>query len=152
MLPITTNIELDASAKKMKIKTYKGIFMRNEPLPELKLGKYIFNLDDKEKSGTHWVGLIVTTAGNNNLYFDSFGLPPPEEIKEWCKSHGDDLYYSTIPIQDEDSSSCGYFVLRWLKYIQDSKSKQLNTFSDYVHKYFTHDTTKNEKKLAEYFD
>ena len=151
MLPLTTNQDLDALAKKMKIKNYKGVYMRDETLPPLKLGKYVFNLDNEDSTGTHWVGLIVTAHGKNNLYFDSFGMNVPEEIKEWAKSLGDDLYYSTIPVQDDTSSSCGYFVLRFLKYIQDSKSKQLNAYSDFVHKNFTNDTKQNEKKLAEYF-
>ena len=151
MLGLTTNQDLNKHAKRMRLKKYRGVFMRDEELPPLKDGKYIFNLDDESNTGTHWTALIVTTQRKPNIYFDSMGFSPPEEIIKFAKSKGDELYYSTVAVQDDNSSACGYFVLYFLKYIQNTGGNILDSYYDFTHKLLTTDTKRNEKKLTSYF-
>ena len=47
--------------------------MRTDVLP--KNGSYILNLDSAENDGTHWVAVY------NREYFDSYGLAPPEKLR-----------------------------------------------------------------------
>ena len=39
---------------------------------------FVVNLDDSSGKGTHWVA--ISNFNDNLLYFDSFGVVPPEEI------------------------------------------------------------------------
>ena len=42
-------------------------------------GMYIINLDDSTGPGTHW-GAVISDMSDRAIYFDSFGLSPPQEI------------------------------------------------------------------------
>ena len=84
-------------------------------------GMYIINLDDSTGPGTHWVALI-SDISDKAIYFDSFGLPLPQEIldvhDEWC--------YNDSQFQDERSVLCGYCCLYFLK--EMSKGVPFETF------------------------
>ena len=150
-LPMTTDQDLKNIAKKLKIKNYRGFFMRNQSMPPLRQGFYIFNLDDWKNSGTHWTTALVTKKGQDNLYFDSFGFDPPTEIKKFLKSAGDDVLYSTISLQDDKADSCGYWVLNFMHNMQQSKKTPTDAYLDYIHKLYSFDTKDNEKKLKKAF-
>jgi hypothetical protein len=42
-------------------------------------GNYVLNLDDSTSGGTHWIGFVVNTAKKSIYYFDSYGMPCPQE-------------------------------------------------------------------------
>lgn len=44
----------------------------------------VFNLDPHYKGGSHWVSLVINPKGV--YYFDSYGLPPPEQIARFMRS------------------------------------------------------------------
>jgi len=67
----------------------------------------ILNMDDSNGNGTHWTCLFVNK--NRSYYFDSFGLPPPLEIVNYC-SNGDRLY-STFKIQKPHEVICGHYSI-----------------------------------------
>lgn len=67
----------------------------------------IINLDDQYGPGTHWTALV--NQSNINMYFDSFGMPPPSEFERNVD------YYSTIDYQPESSSKCGYYAMKVVK-------------------------------------
>ena len=83
-LPPLTNSDLLKFVKELKIKNFRGVFMR-DTLPnvseEVEVG--IVNLDSSNNSGSHWVR--YSKKGDKNYYFDSFGLDPPEEIMKYLK-------------------------------------------------------------------
>ena len=54
--------------------------------------------------GTHWVCYI------KNKYFDSYGCPPPENIKNYIKSKYKSCIYSEYQIQ-KHSSLCASYCL-----------------------------------------
>ena len=85
-----TNHELIEYIKKLKIKHFRGVFMRDN-LAKKKRTKEcgIVNLADSLSHGTHWVCYF------NNYYFDTYGLSPPLEIVEYL---GDNLEYNIYQI------------------------------------------------------
>ena len=105
----TTNIELMAAAKRLKLKLFKGVFMRNELKKSLKNECGILNLDSSKNEGTHWVCWIKNE--DEKYYFDSFGIQPPTEIIKYLKSP---IMYNTYQIQQYNDSNCGEWCLHVL--------------------------------------
>lgn len=46
----------------------------------------IFNLDPHYKSGSHWVALFINDNKKTIYYFDSYGDPPPKQIKKFINN------------------------------------------------------------------
>ena len=72
---------------------------------------YIVNLESSSMgNGTHWMALKI--ENKDCVYFDSYGMLPPEEIITFCKritkSH---LSYNTKEIQDLNAKTCGFFAI-----------------------------------------
>ena len=103
-----SNRELIEYIKQLKIKHFRGVFMRDD-LPKKKRTKEcgIVNLADSLSDGTHWVCYF------NHYYFDSYGLPPPLEIVEYL---GDNLEYNIYQIQ-KSGQICGHLCLYFLNRI-----------------------------------
>ena len=91
-----------------KIKNFKGVFMRDElnDVPFTENGSFILNTDSSDNDGTHWTCLCINNS--SCIYFDPYGLPPPTEVLEFCKSASDRIY-SSFPIQNLNSVLCGHF-------------------------------------------
>ena len=113
-----SNHELIEYIKQLKIKHFRGVFMRDD-LPKKKRTKEcgIVNLADSLSDGTHWVcyfnNLPSAAAQEQNYYFDSYGLPPPLEIVEYL---GDNLEYNIYQIQ-KSGQICGHLCLYFLNRI-----------------------------------
>ena len=103
-----SNFEIIKKCKELKIKNFKGVFMRDELR-----GKYtrneclILNHDINKNDGTHWTALFIRHGVS--FYFDSFGFDPPLEIKSYCK--GLERYCSTTKIQNYDEVICGHYCI-----------------------------------------
>ena len=114
-----SNIELVETAKKIKIRNFRGVFLRDE-LPkrprENECG--ILNLDDSSGKGTHWVGWIKRR--DEKLYFDGYGLPPPTELLKYLI---DPVYYNSERIQPDNEVFCGHLCLYVLKAIMNDGHK-----------------------------
>jgi hypothetical protein len=125
----------------MKINKIDGeVKMRNEPYTK---NKIVINLDDKENTGTHWVLLFI--KDNKMFYFDSFGIPPPEEVVN--KKNDKRLFYSTNQIQPRNSILCGYFVCACLYWL--NKGRDLY---DFVDKFGMSNEQKNDKIIKDIFN
>jgi len=78
----------------------------------------VLNLDTSDRAGTHWTAWAVTPK--TVLYFDSYGLPPPEEFvayvrSAWCPKTKP-LQFSTMPIQRSgDPPFCGHLCIEFLR-------------------------------------
>ena len=88
-------------------------------------------------------------------YFDSFGFPASQELEDMMNEY----VFSDIDLQNINSTSCGWFCIVWMRYMQEQprsgswslrdehKDKELG-FSSFL-KLFSKDTKKNEKILHE---
>lgn len=100
----------------MKIRNFRGVFMRDE-LKKMKprindCG--IFNLNTSKEPGSHWVCWFK--RGNERIYFDSYGLVPPQELVDYL---GTPILRNTEQLQNFNQTNCGEFCLYVLKRLTD---------------------------------
>lgn len=87
-----------------------------------KLG-FIFNLDKHYEDGSHWVSLFADLTCCQIYFFDSYGLPPKEEIRtlmrriyRFCEmSNGKKVISEHNKIRHQyDNSECGVYSINFL--------------------------------------
>jgi hypothetical protein len=137
-----TNIQIDALLK--NIKNYKGCFSKDEIRTKLADGYYVINLQDSnDGNGSHWCCLFVSKYFD--LYFDSYGFICPENIEQLC----DKIIYSEKMLQSLNSSSCGYYVILFIMYMNkfDINDKMLIVKYNNFINLFNNDVNMNDKIL-----
>ena len=99
----------------------KNVLSRDERVPHNhKLGLFIYNLEPAYMSGSHWVATYVRDNVIN--YFDSFGMPPFQEMVNHAKRKNLTLLHQKQQIQNLYSATCGYFCLNFLNKMHKGKS------------------------------
>ena len=98
---------------------YGGKYSRDN-LPVLKNKFYIVNLDDKHGEGTHWI-LIYNVKDKDCIYFDSFGIDPPEEVLKRMRDTKKRVLMNEFRIQDINSFMCGYFCNYVIKHLKNGR-------------------------------
>lgn len=125
-----SNLQIDRFFKNNKY--YGGCYSKDELTkmrPENKF--YIVNLQDSNKgNGTHWT-MIWNCNMDACYYFDSYGIVPPRESKDFMKRSGKKLWYNTRDIQSLTSQDCGeYCIIVILKLMQGEPfRKVVNDFN-----------------------
>lgn len=112
--PMTSNVQLEKWCSKLRIPlnaiVSKDQLYRMTPIP----GAYIINMDDSTGNGTHWIALWLTHP-KIALYFDSFGIEPPNAVIDFCKRFGcHNIIASDSQIQNVNSGYCGQYCLTFL--------------------------------------
>lgn len=105
---MTTNFELEELAKKLKIRNFKGCFMKDQ-LIDLRpqLHEYlIVNLQNSDQSGSHWAAVIRDEE--EKYYYSSFGDDPPLEVQHYL---GKKIISSTFQTQQAEESCCGQLAM-----------------------------------------
>ena len=95
-------------------------------------------------SGSHWVATYVRDKVIN--YFDSFGMPPFQEMVDHAKGKNLTLLHQNSQIQNLMCSTCGYFCLYFLN--------EMHRGNDYFHLlqvFDASDTAKNELFIQKHF-
>lgn len=94
------------------------LFNKYFSIKNSKSGAFILNLEEEGGRGTHWVLLFL--ENKNLFYYDSLGNPPTpniylfiDKISELLKIKS--LKINKIKYQKENTNSCGYYVLKFLK-------------------------------------
>ena len=100
---------------------------------------YVLNLDSADGVGSHWVCLMKNKG--TTLYYDPFGVVPPESVLAKIKNTKGKCYYSTEVNQDLDSVLCGYYCLSILK----SVFRENMTFRQYLAKLYNYPNKQNKK-------
>ena len=143
---MTDNIQLTNLAEKMKINLV-GVFSKDKLPSRPRVGAYIINLQDHDDGGgTHWTAFNIS-FDKRITYFDSFGLPPPIEVKEFVNQYP--VMSNIRHIQDLQSDLCGFYVLLFLKAIQKTKN-DAKRFDDFLNM-FREDKSHNEDIVKKYF-
>lgn len=113
----TTNFDLIRLAKLNNIQLDAIVYKDHLHLLPSDAKYIILNMSNSDHQGTHWMALALMGAA---LYSDSFGMPPPQSVIDFCRDRKiDKLYYNTIQIQHINSGKCGEYSLFFLKQVQD---------------------------------
>ena len=121
------------------------VLSRDENVPHNhKQALFIYNLEPAYMSGSHWVATYVKDNVIN--YFDSFGMPPFQEIVNHAKKKNLTLLHQNNQIQNIQTTTCSYFCLYFLNELNKG-----STYYDLLKVFDIHDTTKNERLIESYF-
>ena len=103
-----SNLDLLEWCQYLKI-PIKNVLSRDQTVQHKhKLALFIYNLEPSYMGGSHW---ISTYAKDNVInYFDSFGLPPFQEMVNHAKRKNLTLLHQNQQIQNFYSNTCGYFA------------------------------------------
>ena len=72
----------------------------------------VVNLDSSDLPGSHWVALLISPVpGILNEYFDSYGLPPPNDIEKYI---GNNYIRQTKCLQNFTSTICGQWCIYYI--------------------------------------
>jgi len=130
------NYELDELVEHYKIKDYHGTYIKDQ-LPELNHGFYIINLNGQ----SHWTVLYKYVDPNGDtqyLYFDSFGFPAPTEVEQAIYKDARrkvDVIYSPVQLQDIDHTSCGFYVVAWMRFLNRKNPDKVNLYRQFLKKF-----------------
>jgi hypothetical protein len=104
-----SNFVIIEKCKELKIKNFKGVFMRDE-LKTLATSNecLIINTDHSNNEGTHWTSLFI--KDNTSYYFDPYGIQPMREVEDYCNGC-DDRFYSSFEIQKMNEIICGHYCI-----------------------------------------
>ena len=104
------------SNDKVTSRTFKGVYALDEIVHTKQKSSpsaYVFNLDPSYKPGVHWVAVYIDRKGLVE-YFDSFGRPPPREIKDFLYTCAESWNYNHVPVQELYSTTCGQLVVFYI--------------------------------------
>jgi len=135
-----TDTQLQVLCRKMSI-PLAGIYFKDELPRKMEYNKaYIINIQDShdgeglENSGSHWTCLYSTKYPNGSIepiYFDSYGAPPPEDVKKFVKNTCNKyLPYTTKDVQSLMSSVCGWYCCAFLYAVSNPEMKCGDLYQD----------------------
>ena len=137
-----SNFDLLDWCKYLKI-PIKNVLSRDQTVPHNhKLALFIYNLEPHYMSGSHWVTTYVRDDTIN--YFDSFGMPPFQELVNHAKEKNLNLLHQNQQIQNLYTTTCGYFCL----YFLNEMHKGISYFD--LLQVFSFGTEENEKFIEKY--
>ena len=123
----------------------KDVLSRDETVPHNHMqALFIYNLEPSYMGGSHWVATYVKNGIIN--YFDSFGMPPFQEIVDHARKKNLILLHQNNQIQNINTTTCGYFCLYFLNEMSKGRS-----YYDLLKVFNIHNTMKNEKYIENYF-
>jgi len=163
-----TDSQIEILCRKMSI-PLAGIFFKDQMPKKIEYNRgYVINIEDShdgeglENSGTHWTCLYVAKYPNGSvepIYFDSYGMPAPEDVKRFVKTNTNkSLPFTTKDIQSLMSSVCGWYVCAFLYAVTNPHFRTGDLYQD-VETYMDmfedlnkgHDFKKNEYILKMFF-
>ena len=133
-----TNFELLEYARKLKIKGFRGVFMR-DTLPSQPFTKEcgIMNFNTSKQAGSHWV--CYAKNEHERIYFDSYAQVTPIELQTYLKTQTEKnlkqqvIQRNTDIVQRINTHICGHlclFVLTSLTREQLSYQEVLDVLND----------------------
>jgi hypothetical protein len=93
--------------------------MRDALPKDIKEGQSIvINLDNTNGKGTHWTAL--KKSKNEINYFDSFGMPPPQELINLYPKIK--IVSNTYQFQHMNNTNCGAYVVYFIREMSSGTS------------------------------
>lgn len=127
------------------------IDMKEEFKFPLREGAYVINIGRERRSGvqgTHWTALMIKRGVP--VYFDSFGMPPPEKIHQGLVHQFGGFYYNNKMIQNISSSRCGEYATDFLVFMKGKKNP-VKGAEEYA-AFYKEDGRENEKLIQHRFN
>lgn len=121
---------------------YGGVFSKDK-LPRLQEKFYFINLADDKDLGSHWT--LIWNVGDRSIYFDSFGLSPPNQVLMRMDATGKDIVHNDEIIQALNSTNCGYYTIYVVQLLLAGHS-----FEEIL-SHFTEKRAQNEDWIEEWF-
>ena len=144
-----TNYDIEEICRELKLPIV-GVYSKDQLPAKNYIGSYYVNMEDSDEgNGSHWVYMLITDKGKA-LYYDSFGVYPPEDINNFL-SIFKPFMRSNRQIQNIESISCGKYCIMCDYYVNDKLKKGMSltdAFGDFL-SVWSDDTTKNDKILNE---
>ena len=131
------NTEIDELIGHYRIQPYNGCHIVNELPPRLRNGFYVLNLNGQ----SHWVGLLKN--GSKYYYFDSFGFGAPTVLE---KKMSKDYVWNDEDIQHIDSSSCGWYVVCWMRTMMHDPTER--GYRSFMKLFYKRNNEENEAVLG----
>ena len=122
-ITLLSNFDIIKLAKDLKIKHFRGVFMKDELPPKAnKVECGIINLENSDKEGSHWAAYYKN--GDKKYYFNSYGnAPPPKELVKYLGP--ENLVYNSERFQNyDDPPICGHLGLTMLKKLSSGEKLQ----------------------------
>jgi hypothetical protein len=148
-LTTLTNSDLYSICIKLELKL-NGIYMKDEIPSDLKEGNYIINLENSNQSGSHWTCFIKDK--NNVYYYDSFAVVPLQNAYDIFLKNVDNIYYIDKHDQNLDATSCGWWCISFLYFINTTKGPILDRMKKIDKKFNNKNRIDNEIDLKKYID
>jgi hypothetical protein len=114
--------------------------MKDQLPSDLKEGCYIINLENSNQSGSNWTCFIKDK--NNVYYYDSFAVVPPQNAYDIFLKNVDNIYYIDKHDQNIGATSCGWWCIAFLYFMNTTKEPMLNKMKKFDKKF-------NNKKQSE---
>ena len=127
-LPIS-NIKIIKTLK--YINNFNDVFSHNT-LPS-KINKNecgVINYNDDNQSGSHWVAYFNNPKSKYVEFFDSYGVSPSNQIKNFLRTSNKKIIYNTSEIQPVLSLKCGWYCIDYII----GRSKNIDYY-DIIYKY-----------------
>ena len=112
-LPALSNFQLDIVEEYFHgRKTWGGAITKDKVPKTIASGKfYIVNLDNSTGPGTHWT-LLFNCKPNECIYFDSYGMPPPESVvTAMLNTRKKTQTYNNVDLQELGTQTCGWWCI-----------------------------------------
>ena len=102
---INTKTNFDLKEYSIKLDLPVKIIMNDElhKINKTKKNNVIINYQNSNKNGSHWV-----CFKNRQLYFDSYGIKPTDEVEEFLNK---DYIYNKLQVQPNNTNICGVLCL-----------------------------------------
>ena len=148
---ILSNIDILNLANRLNLPLV-GVNLKDQ-LPKRKIkGLIVVNLGDASTGGSHWT--CFSTKDKNVFYYDSFGMPPPQEVDEYIKATTGKKRYTINKIQTQslNGTYCGWFAIACLYCMMHTKgsvAKRMDAFNDWLN---SEDLNDNYYKLLNFFN
>ena len=110
-------------------------------LKQKKNGAYVIKLDEYAGVGTHWIALFCRKT--EIVYFDSFTVENPEEIKEFIGNKN--IKTNIFRVQASNSIRCGYFCIGFIDFMFENKK-----LTDFTSFFSSYDFEKNGSIILSY--
>lgn len=135
-----TDHQIEDLAQRMKV-PLGGVEFKDLLPKRLEVNKvYIINLQDSENDdgddnqGTHWTMAYIRQTPKNQLhpiYFDPYGCPPPENVKNIIEKQCNmKCPYTEKDIQSLMNNACGFYCLAMAHFICASKYRTNDLYRD----------------------